>query len=67
MIDILISVLDNLIMYNQDGSTALHHAAYGGHMETVRLLLDRGAVIEIAANVSNIVCIEDDATVMAML
>lgn len=58
-LDILISALDYLIMYNQGGWTALHNAAQGGHVETVRLLLDRDAAINSTTNVSNIVCIED--------
>ena len=32
--------------------TALHNAAYEGHLEVVRLLLDRGADIEAKNNVS---------------
>ena len=37
---------------HQDGKTALIHAAYGGHAETVTLLLDRGADINHKDNVS---------------
>ena len=32
--------------------TALHNAAYGGHLEVVRLLLERGANIEATNTVS---------------
>ena len=41
-------------MYHQDGGTALHSAAEPGHIETVKLLLDRGANVDTANNVSNI-------------
>ena len=41
-------------MYHQDGSTALHSAANGGHTTTVNLLLDRGANVDTATKVSNI-------------
>ena len=36
----------------QDGWTPLHRASYGGHIEVVRLLLDRGAHIQAQAKVS---------------
>ena len=41
-------------MYHQDGWTALHQAARGGHTTTVKLLLDRGATVDTANKVSNI-------------
>ena len=41
-------------MYHQDGGTALHSAAEPGHIETVKLLLDRGANVDTATEVSNI-------------
>ena len=41
-------------MYHQDGWTALHSAAMGGHTTTVNLLLDRGANVDTIDKVSNI-------------
>ena len=37
----------------QDGSTPLHIAAYQGHVDVVRLLLERGASAEAKLNVRN--------------
>ncbi len=31
----------------RDGRTALHRASAGGHLECVRLLLDRGAGVDV--------------------
>ena len=39
-------VIFNVKSYYQDGNTALHDAAHYGHIEVVRLLLDRHANIE---------------------
>ncbi len=39
-------------MHTQDGLTALHLAAQNGHEESVRELLDRGAAVDQANNVS---------------
>ena len=44
-------------MHNQDGSTALHLAASGGHTAVIALLLDRGADITATNNVSDIVLV----------
>ena len=42
-------------MYHQNGWTALHWAADGGHTGTVKLLLDRGANVDTTTDdVSNI-------------
>ena len=38
---------------NQDGNTALHLAAQGGHIETVKLLLENGADTNAADDVSH--------------
>ena len=54
------SVVDYLIIctiiqqwyWYQNGLTALHGAAQGGHLEVVRLLLYRGANIEATYDVS---------------
>ena len=41
------------LSFNQwGGRTALHHAANGGHLPALQLLLDRGAYIEAKARVS---------------
>ena len=40
-------------MHNQDGWTALHWAAEGGHTAVVTVLLDRGADITATTNVSD--------------
>ena len=45
-------VIFNVKWYYQLGCTALHHAADNGHIEVVRLLLDRHANIEAVTNVS---------------
>ena len=37
----------------QCGSTPLHRAATGGHLEAVKLLLDRGASVDAKNNVSS--------------
>jgi len=38
----------------QDGMTALHWAAYNGHIAAVELLLKRGANIEVLKNVRSL-------------
>ena len=48
-----------MIMHNQDGRTALHLAAYGGHTADVTVLLDRGADITATTNVSDIVLVSE--------
>ena len=40
---------------DQDGNKPLHLAAQGGHTETVKLLLDRGANIDSTGMVSEII------------
>ena len=47
-----IFIIIQLSHWYQDGMTALHNAAYKGHLEVVSLLLDRGANIEATNNVS---------------
>ena len=46
----LTSVIVNYVftctIYDQYGRTALGAAAYGGHTETVKLLLDKGANVD---------------------
>ena len=42
-----------MIMNNQGGMTPLHRAANGGHAETVKLLLENGADINAADDVSH--------------
>ena len=39
----------------QDGRTALHIAAIKGHIEVMRLLLDKGADVKIRHNVSDMI------------
>ena len=39
----------------QDGRTALHNAAMYGHIDVARLLLDRGANVNIKDNVSGMI------------
>lgn len=41
-----------VLMFSQDGSTALHLAAEGGHYECLRLLLESGCNINELTNVS---------------
>ena len=43
-------------MYDQNGRTPLHLAAYNRYTAVATLLLDRGASIDTADNVSHIVC-----------
>ena len=43
-------------MNNQTGGTALHQAAGKDNTAVATLLLDRGASIDLANNVSHIVC-----------
>ena len=51
---IMFLLLFDYIMYHQDGCTAFHLAASGGHTEIVKLLLDRGVNVDTADSVSNI-------------
>ena len=39
----------------QGGCTALHHAADDGHIEVMRLLLERGADVNASNKVSNMI------------
>ena len=44
-------------MNDQDDQSALHKAAEGGHVEIVKLLLDKGANIEATDRVGHCLCI----------
>ena len=46
-----------MITNNQDGGTPLYVAAAGGHMDTVKLLLDKGANTEVTDKVSYCICV----------
>ena len=46
-------VFPSLMYSHQNGATALINAAYNGHSEVVKLLLDARALIEAKNNVSN--------------
>ena len=46
-----------MIMNNQDGSTALLLAAEKGSTETVKLLLDKGADLNVTDSVSHCMCV----------
>ena len=46
-----------MTMNNQDGNTALHRAAWTGHTETVKLLLENGADTNAADEVSHRECV----------
>ena len=46
-----------MTMNNQNGMTALHIDAWKGHIETVKLLLENGADINAADNVSHCECV----------
>ena len=48
-----------MILHNQDGLTALHWAAYGGHTAVVTVLLNRGADITATDKVSDIVLVSE--------
>ena len=54
---ITVDIISDVKSYHQDGWTALHRAADNGHIEVVRLLLDRHANIEAVSNVSQNVSI----------
>ena len=45
------------IMNNQNGQTALHCAANEGFTETVKLLLDKGADLNVTDSVSHCMCV----------
>ena len=46
-----------MITNNQIGMTSLSVAVCGGHMDTVKLLLDKGANTEVTNNVSYCICV----------
>ena len=54
---LILCPLYRMIMNNQNGMTALHLAANGGHAETVKLLLENGADIHATDNVSHCECV----------
>ena len=54
---LILCPLYRMIMNNQDGMTALHRAAWTGHTETVKLLLDSGADVHAADVVSHCECV----------
>ena len=57
LIELLIQLLLSSSSRHQVGVTALMIAAQGGHVDTVKLLLDRGASVEEKDNVSTRNCI----------
>ena len=54
---IALCIIFDMKSYYQVGLTALHSAAQGGHIEVVRLLLDRNANIDAVTKVSHDVSI----------
>ena len=54
-----------MIMNNQDGMTALHKAANGGFTEIVKILLDKGAEVNITGKVSH--CIRVDVVLLIVV
>ena len=51
----------------EDGQTALHYAAFNGHSDLVKLLIDRGADSSIVDNDGNTACNEETDPVIAQL
>ena len=51
----------------EDGQTPLHYAAFNGHSEIVKLLIDRGADTSITDNDGTTACNEETDPVIAQL